>query len=240
MVLSESLSRILFGDENPLGQPVNLWGRPFQVVGVSADVAEEGLGAQGRPVFFVSANQFPQESFRLVIRSAGEDPLSLATALRSQLRELDRDIALSNVETMESRVGLTLSQPRFRTALVGSFALVGLLLAAFGLYGVLAYLVTRRQHEIGIRMAVGARSEDVVGLVLKQGMGMVGVGAVIGLVLGGGASIVLRNLLFGVSPADPLTLGGASALLLFVALVASLFPALRALRTSPLQALRAE
>jgi predicted permease len=240
MVLSESLARVLFGEERPLGQPVNLWGRPFQVVGVSADVAEEGLGAEGRPVFFIAANQFPQASFRLVLRSAGEDPISMAAAVRAELRELDQDIALSNIETMESRIGLTLSQPRFRTALVGSFALVGLLLAAFGLYGVLAYLVTRRRHEIGIRMAVGARSEDVVGLVLKQGMGMVGVGAAVGLLVGGGTSIVLRNLLYGVSPADPLTLGGASALLLAVALVASLFPALRALRTSPLQALRAE
>jgi predicted permease len=240
MVLSESLAQVLFGDENPLGQPVNLWGRPFQVIGVTPDVAEEGLGAQGRPVFYISANQFPQPSLRLVLRTGGADPLSVTSTLRERLRELDRDIALSNIQTMETRIGLTLSQPRFRTTLVGSFALVGLLLAAFGLYGVLAYLVTRRQHEIGIRMAVGARSEDVVGLVLRQGMGMVGVGAALGLVMGGAASVVLRNLLFGVSPADPITLGGASLILLAVALVASLFPARRAVRTDPLTALRAE
>ncbi|MGW8267287.1 MAG: ABC transporter permease [Longimicrobiales bacterium] len=240
MVLSESLAGILFGEENPLGQPVNLWGRPFQVIGVSADVAEEGLGTRGRPTFFVAANQFPQVSFRLVIRSAADDPISMTSAVRAELRGLDRDIALSNVQTMETRIGRTLSQPRFRTGLVGSFALVGLLLAAFGLYGVLAYLVTRRQHEIGIRMALGARGEDVVGLVLRQGLGMVGVGVVIGLALGGGASVVLRNLLFGVSPADPLSLGGATVLLLAVALVASLFPARRAVRTNPLQALRSE
>lgn len=240
MVLSESLARVLFADENPLGQPVNLWGRPFQVIGVSSDVAEEGLGAQGRPVFFIAANQFPQASLRLLLRSAGEDPLSVVATVRSTLRELDRDIALSSIETMETRIGMTLSQPRFRTALVGSFALVGLLLAAFGLYGVLAYLVSRRQHEIGIRMAVGARSEDVVRLVLRQGMGMVGTGAAIGLVLGGAASVVLRNLLYGVSPADPLTLAGATVLLLGVALVSSLLPARKAVRTNPLAALRAE
>ena len=240
MVLSESLARVLFADENPLGQPVNLWGRPFQVIGVSSDVAEEGLGAQGRPVFFIAANQFPQASLRLLLKSAGEDPLSVVATVRSTLRELDRDIALSSIETMETRIGMTLSQPRFRTALVGSFALVGLLLAAFGLYGVLAYLVSRRQHEIGIRMAVGARSEDVVRLVLRQGMGMVGTGAAIGLVLGGAASVVLRNLLYGVSPADPLTLAGATVLLLGVALVSSLLPARKAVRTNPLAALRAE
>ena len=164
----------------------------------------------------------------------------MAAALRAALQETDRDIALSTIETMETRIGRTLSQPRFQAGLVGAFALVGLLLAAFGLYGVLAYLVTRRQQEIGIRMAVGARSEDVVGLVLRQGMGMVGVGAAIGLVLGGGVSVVLRRLLFGVSPGDPLTLGGASVLLLLVALVASLIPARRAVRTDPVRALRAE
>jgi ABC-type antimicrobial peptide transport system permease subunit len=123
---------------------------------------------------------------------------------------------------------------------VGSFALVGLLMAAFGLYGVLAYLVTRRQHEIGIRMAVGARNGDVVGLVLREGLTLVGVGAALGLVVGGGASVLLRNLLFGVSPADPLTLGGASLLLLGVALVASLVPARKAVGTDPLKALRSE
>jgi len=240
MILSESLARILFEDESPLGQPVNLWGRPFQVVGVSAELAEEGLVEQGRPVFYIPVNQLPGDGLSLVIRTAGENPLSVTAAVRAALQEMDRDIALSGIETMESRIGRTLSQPRFRAGLVGSFALVGLLLAAFGLYGVLAYVVTRRQHEIGIRMAVGARNEDVIGLVLKQGMGMVGAGAVIGIVLGGGVSIVLRNLLFGVSPGDPLTLGGASATLLLVALVASFLPALRAVRTDPLQALRAE
>jgi putative ABC transport system permease protein len=240
MVLSEPLARILFQDENPLGQPVTLWGRPFQVIGVAGELAESGLGVQGRPVFYVAESQLPSASLRLILRSTGSDPLSMAAALRAALQERDRDIALSSIETMKTRIGRTLSQPQFRAGLVGAFALVGLLLAAFGLYGVLAYLVTRRQHEIGIRMAVGARSEDVVGLVLRQGMGMVGVGAAIGLVLGAGASVVLRNLFFGVSPGDPLTLGGATVLLLLVALVASLIPARRAVRTNPLQALRSE
>jgi predicted permease len=240
MILSESLARVLFGEESPLGQPVNLWGRPFQVVGVSADVAEEGLGVQSRPTFYLPMAQLPGASLQLVFRTAGEDPLAVAGSVREALRELDRDIALSDMQTMEDRIGATLSQPRFRTALVGSFALVGLLMAAFGLYGVLAYLVTRRGHEIGIRMAVGARNGDVVGLVLKEGLTMVGVGAALGLMVGGGASVLLRNLLFGVSPADPLTLGGASLLLLGVALVASLVPARKALGTDPLKALRSE
>jgi ABC-type antimicrobial peptide transport system permease subunit len=123
---------------------------------------------------------------------------------------------------------------------VGTFAVVGLLLAAFGLYGVLAYLVARREHEIGIRMAVGAQGGDVLGLVLGQGMQMVSIGAVLGLLGGGVASVFLRGLLFGVSPADPLSMGGSTIVLLLVALLASLIPAARAIRTDPLTALRAE
>jgi predicted permease len=240
MVLSEALARILFQKDSPLGQSVIFWGRPFQVVGVTADVADSGLGVQGRPTFYVPARQFPDSSLRMVVRSAGEDPMALSSSVRASLKELDPDIALSSVQTMNARIGSTLSQPRFRTALVGSFALVGLLLAAFGLYGVLAYLVTRRQHEIGIRMAVGAKGSDVVALVVRHGMGMVGIGAALGLALGGGASVLLQGLLFDVSPGDPLTLGGASLVLLVVALLASLLPAWRAVKVSPLQALRAE
>ncbi len=240
MVLSESLARILFPEESPLGKPVSLWGRPFEVVGVAADVAEEGLGVRGRPTFFVANRQFPRSTLRLLVRSAGYDPLRVTGALREALRQTDPDIALTNVLSMEARIGQTLSQPRFRTGLVGAFALVGLLLAAFGLYGVLAYLVTRRKHEIGIRIAVGAQSGDIVGLVLRSGMGMVGLGAALGLLMGGGASLLVRSLLFEVSASDPLTLGGSSAALLLTGLGASLLPAMKAMKVDPLEALRAE
>ena len=241
LVLSEPLAEALFPGEDPLGQPVTFWGEPFEVVGVATDVPEAGLGqALMRPVFFVANSQYPGTSLRLLVRVAGQDPVVVTGALRAALKEVDPDIALTMVQTMEAGISGTLAQPRFQTALVGAFALVGLLLAAFGLYGVLAYLVTKRQHEIGIRMAVGARGGDVLTLVLRQGMQMVVLGVVVGLIGGGVASVVLQRLLVGVSPADPVAMGGASLLLLAVAFLASLVPASKAVRTDPVNALRAE
>jgi putative ABC transport system permease protein len=176
----------------------------------------------------------------LVLRTAGEDPLSTVGVLRQALNEMDPDISVAGFETMETRISGTLTQPRFRSTLVGVFALVGLLLAAIGLYGVLAFLVTRRQHEIGIRMAVGAREGDVVGLILKHGLGLVGIGAILGIIGGGIASMFLQSLLFGVTLSDPLTLGGSTALLFAVAVTASLLPAWKAAKVDPLDSLRAE
>jgi len=240
MILSESLSRVLFPEEAALGRFVTLWGTPFEVIGVSPDVAEWGLGVDGRPTFFISAGQFPLASLQLMLRTAGEDPLSPVAQLRAVLKEVDPDIALTGIQTMDARVSGTLSQPRFRMALVGFFALAGLLLAAFGLYGVLAFLVTRRRHEIGIRMAVGAKAGDVVGLVMRHGLALVGVGVALGVVGGGVASFSLRSLLFDVSVADPFTLGGATFVLLAVAVAASLLPSWRATKVDPLESLRAE
>ena len=240
MILSESLSAVLFPDGDPVGGTVTLWDQPFQVVGVSRDVAEMGLGVVGRPTFFISASQFPQASLQLVVRMSGSDPLVGVSAIRDVLKEQDPDIAITDLRTMEARVSGTLAQPRFRTSLVGAFALAGLLMAAFGLYGVLAFLVTRRQHEIGIRMAVGAQAGDVVGLVLRHGLTLVGVGAGLGLIGGGIAAASLRGMLFGISVADPLALGGATVILFLVALAASLLPAWKAVKVDPLRSLRAE
>jgi len=171
---------------------------------------------------------------------SGSDPLTGVRAIRDGLTEQDPDIAITDVQTMAARVSGTLAQPRFRTSLVGAFALAGLLMAAFGLYGVLAFLVTRRQHEIGIRMAVGARAGDVVALVMRHGLTLVGVGAGLGVIGGVIAAASLRSMLFGISVADPLALGGATVILFLVALVASLLPAWKAVRVDPLQSLRAE
>jgi putative ABC transport system permease protein len=241
IILSEPLAEALFPEENSLGQIVTFWGMPFEVVGVASDLAEAGLGvALTRPTFFVANGQYPQGNMRLMIRVAGQDPVAVTGSVRAALLETDPDIALSAVQTMEAGISGTLAQPRFQTFLVGAFALVGLILAAFGLYGVLAYLVAQRQHEIGIRMAIGAQGGDVLGLILRQGMQMVLAGAIIGLIGGGAASVLLQGLLSGVSPADPVAMLGSTGVLAVVALVASVIPATKAVRTDPLKALRAE
>jgi ABC-type antimicrobial peptide transport system permease subunit len=241
MVLSEPLAQDLFPGENPVGKPVTLWGQSFEVVGVAQDVAEAGLGeALSRPAFFLSLNQFPGRSLQLLVRVTGQDPASVTGSLRAALKDVDPDIALTGVETMAAGISGTLAQPRFQTGLVGAFAVVGLLLAAFGLYGVLAYLVTRRNREIGIRMALGAEAGNLLNLILREGMGMVGVGAVLGLLAGGGISVLIRGFLVGVSPADPMALLGSGMVLLLAGFVATLGPAYRAVRTDPLTALRTE
>ncbi|MCG6955356.1 MAG: ABC transporter permease, partial [Gemmatimonadetes bacterium] len=240
MILSETLASTLFPGEDPIGQDVMLWGQPFRVVGVSAKVDEAGVGEEGRPAFFVSTDQFPQSGMRMAIRTAGSDPLSVASALRGELREEDPDITLSDVQAMDARIDGTLSQPRFRTGLVSVFAVVGLILAAVGLYGVLAYLVTLRRQEIGIRMAVGADRGAVLRMVMLEGLKLVGVGIVFGVAGGVIASTTLRGMLFGVSPADPVALGGSAIVLLGAATAAAFLPALRAVGVSPVEALRGE
>lgn len=132
MILSETLATQFFPGEDPLGQSVRLWGQAFQVVGVSPPMDEAGLGNEGLPAFFLSADQFPQNALRVALRTSGEDPLAVAGAARSALREEDPDITLTDVQTMDARIEGTLAQPCFRTGLVAAFALVGLALAAMG------------------------------------------------------------------------------------------------------------
>ncbi len=240
MVISEALAGVLYPDEDPVGGEITLWGTSFQVIGVAADISEQGPGRVGRPPYFVSLNQVPAASLSLMVRTANIGPLEVVAGIREALREVDPDIALTGVRTMEARMSDTMAQPRFRMTLVGAFALAGLLLAAFGLYGVLAFFVAQRRSEIGIRMAVGAGQSSVVGLVLKHGLSLVGIGAALGVLGGAIAGVSLQSLLFGVSLADPFTLGGASFVLFFVALTSSGLPAWKASRVDPLESLRVE
>lgn len=240
MILSEALATYMFPEGDPVGRMANLWGLQFEVVGVAPTVAEAGLGVVGRPTFYISSGQFPQPRLRVVLRTTGEEPTAMVGPLRGTLAEVDPDITVSAIQAMDMRVSETLAQPRFRTGLVGIFALGGLLMAAFGLYGVLAFLVTRRRHEIGIRMAVGARRENVVGMVFRHGLNLVGIGVAVGILGGWIASRLLQSLLFGVSAADPITLVASGGILLVVAVLAALMPAWKATRIDPLEALRAE
>lgn len=240
LVLSQRLAEQMFPGEDPLGRRLMFWGGPWEVVGVAADVSESGLATAGRPAFFVSTNQVPQARLQVVLRTRGVEPLAVVQLLRESLREADPDITLSTLQTMEARISTTLNQPRFRTRIVGGFAVVGLLLAAFGLYGVLAFLVAKRRHEIGIRIAVGAGAGTVMGLIIRHGLTLVGKGTLVGLIGGFGAAFLLQRLLFGVRVLDPVTMLLAGALVVVVGLAASLVPAWRAVNVDPLESLRAE
>lgn len=203
------------------------------------DVHHASLSTESGAEVYVSQVQTAWSSLALVVRTS-HDPESLTAAIRREVGAIDKELPVYNFKTMEQRLSSSYVQPRFQTLLLGIFAGVALLLTAIGLYGVLAYSVTRRTHEIGIRMALGARSSDVLKLIVRNGLGLTLLGVAIGL---GGAFVVTRlisSLLFGVTPTDTLTFATVSVVLIGVALLACYLPARRATKVDPLVALRYE
>ena len=168
------------------------------------------------------------------------DPTTIAAAARSQILAIDKQVPVYEVETMESRLSNSVSSRRFNLLLLGGLALLALTLAAVGVYGVTAYVVEQRTHEIGIRMALGAQGSDVLRMLIGQGMGLIAVGVVLGLSGPWPQTWLMKSLLFGVSATDPLTLAGAAMVLALVGLLACYVPARRAARIDPMTALRSE
>ena len=175
----------------------------------------------------------------LVIRSSVE-PSGLSAAVRQIVAEVDKSVPVSNVQTMDHIVSESITQPRFNLFLLGLFGTVAMLLSAAGIYGVTAYTVTQRTHELGIRLALGAQVGDVLKMILGQGMAVIGVGLVLGLASAFALMRLLRTLLFGVGENDPLTFAAITLVLLLVALLACYIPARRATKVDPLVALRYE
>ena len=184
--------------------------------------------------------QAPGRRIWLVLRTARENLAGIDATVRRVVHEQDADVFVGNLQPMELLIGRVLAQPRFNMLLLGVFAAVALALAAIGIYGVIAYSVTQRTREIGIRMALGAQRRDVLRLVFAQGGKLVGLGVIIGLAATLAASRAMGSLLFNTSAQDPLTLGTITLLLGVVSLVACLLPASRATKVNPIEALRAE
>ncbi len=242
VVIGETMARKYWPNENPVGKRLGFGGNPVnwrEIVGVVSDVRHFGLGADARPTFYFSATQLPRAFTNVVLRVQGE-PLSYVAALRNEVQALDKNLALSNVQTMDDLVAATIAVPRLVMLLFGGFAAVALLLAALGIYGVMAYSVTQRVQEIGIRIALGAQARDVLTLVVGQGMRLAVIGVALGLAASFGLTRLMKNLLFGVQPTDPLTFVGVALLLASVALMACYVPARRATKVDPLVALRYE
>jgi hypothetical protein len=223
------------GGQNGLGWKV--------VVGVAGDIRSRGPAV--RPEFYLPMAQAPNDAwhwfrtFYVVVRT-DRDPLSLVGPLRAAVARIDPDLPIFDVRTMDQRLAGTLATARFNTLLLSLLGAVGLALAAIGIYGVIAYFVTQRTQEIGVRMALGATASGVVRLVLAQALRPVAAGAAIGVGGALAATRVLASQLVDVSPTDPLTIAAVVATLFGVALVASAVPARRAAITDPSRALRAE
>ncbi|HEY7184092.1 MAG TPA: FtsX-like permease family protein, partial [Blastocatellia bacterium] len=246
-IINETLARRYFPGEDPLGKRIlagyPTQGRAWTIVGVAPDVRRYGLEEEVRPEFY---RPYLQEAgilgfvpVKMEVRAVG-DSLNLAAAVRRQALAIDPDQPVFSMRTMERRLAESIAPRRFQMMLFGVFAAVALALAAVGIYGVIAHSVSLRAHEIGIRMALGAKPRDVSRMVVAQGMRLALVGLAIGLTGALALTRVMASLLFSVGPTDPATFAVVSTLLAGVAFLATYLPARRATRVDPMIALRHE
>lgn len=245
VVVSEALVKQHFPNEDPIGKMIrldsadNVKADLFEIVGVVGDVRKHGLGERLEPCAYRTPSQGWMEDGRLVIRTKGA-PAAMTEAVRRAIASVDGELPVARVRTMEDILRGSLAEERVLMGLIGAFAAAAVLLAVIGLYGVIAYAVSQRTREIGIRMALGADRLNVVGMILRQGMKLVCVGVVLGLVGGVASTRVLQKLLYEITPTDPVTFAAVAGVLMLVAMVACLFPARRAARIEPMVALRNE
>ena len=241
IVVNETVAKRHFGSvQNAIGKRLTVWrDEEFlrEIVGVVADTKVDSLEAPAIPQLYVPHPQDAQWNFMaLVIRTAG-NPAAFASAVRREVQALDRDQPVYNVRTMEEVLATSLGTRRVAVQLFTVFAAAALLLSALGIYGVMAYSVTQRTQEIGIRMALGAQTGDVLGMIVRQGMKLALVGIAVGLAAALGVTRLIANLLFGVEATDPMTFAAISLLLAVVALLACYLPARRAAKLDPMNAL---
>ncbi len=241
MIISASLAKHYWPNQDPLGHHIQVARQrtPSEIVGVAADVHNQGVGADPREELYTPLPQRPWSTMTMAVKTSG-DPNQIVAAVRGATAAVDRDQPITGIQTLDSSLSDSVAQQRLSAFLLGIFAAIAMILAAVGIYGVTSYSIAQRTQEIGIRIALGAQARDVFLLVLKFGARLAGLGVIAGI----GAAIALtrlmQNLLFNVSPTDPITLGSVSLTLAGVALLACYIPARRATKVDPVVALRSE
>jgi putative ABC transport system permease protein len=247
IIINERFAQKFFPDENPIGKRLrpgmsltDADGPMREVVGVVTNVKHQSLRAEFTPDMYLPVAQMPMDVLSLVVRTDTSRPATLTGSIRDVLRQVDPGLPLTRVKMFEEYISDSLARPRFNAFLLSLFAGVALLLTAIGIYGVMAYSVAQRQHEIGIRMALGAQKRDVLRLVVGGGMRLTALGVLIGIAAALALTRLLGNLLYGVPAFDGLTFGAVALLLVAIALAACWLPARRATAVSPLVALRTE
>jgi putative ABC transport system permease protein len=244
-VINEAFARTYWPNDNAVGKHLKLnnargstvntsW---TAVIGVIADARTESLAESSVPQIYVSVYQHRPKDLAIFLRGR-LDPAVTPIELREQVQSINPELPVFGAQTLNEMVSASLSERRFSMEMVGLFALTALLLAGLGIYGVISYIVSERTHEIGIRLALGAQSRNILRMVLRQGLGLALVGTAVGLVCALIVSHLMAGLLYGVRPTDPLTFAGVALLLIGVALLACYIPARRAIRVDPLTALR--
>jgi putative ABC transport system permease protein len=245
-IVSENFAKQYFPGEDPIGKRITPNGsvdpgKPpvREIVGVVADMHLISLRLAPKPQIYIPHQQFAIQSVSIFVRSQMSESV-LMSSLRRAVNEIDKDVPVYRIRTLPDYLSGSIAQPRLNAMLVGLFALIALLLAAAGIFGVMSYSVTQRTQEIGIRLALGAQRYDVLRLIIVQGMRFVGAGLLLGLIGVFASTRLLQSLLFGIGATDLPTLLGVAAILSGVALIACLLPALRASRVDPVIALRAQ
>ncbi len=241
-IINETMARRYFPDEDPIGKRMNITNGPpalREIVGVVGDVKQYGLDTQSPAQMYEPYLQRPWSGMTLVVRAASE-PTGLTSAVRREVLAVDKEQPIARAQTMEEIIADSVAPRRFSVILLAAFAAVALTLAAVGIYGVMSYLISQRTHEIGVRLALGARRRDVLRLVVGQGMRLVLLGVGIGMLAAFALTRLMESLLFGVNPTDPLTYIVVALMLTTSALLACYVPARRATKLDPLVALRNE
>jgi predicted permease len=241
-IVNEAFARRYFNGANPVGKRLNRGGDQafdIEIIGLARDGKYRSLAEEPLPFVYLASDQNPSGFITFVVHAAG--PLGTVNdAVRRVVAEIEPDAAITSIVTANQHLAFALMPQRAGAALLGLFGLLGLALAALGIYGVMAYAVSRRAREIGVRLAIGARPADVMRMVVRQGMTIAAIGGLLGLGVAAGVSRLLDFLLFGVEPIDPLTFVAAASVVAAITLLANWLPARRTTRMNPVSALRGE